>query len=73
MFYLDTRVHLDEIVITVFIHQEFHRTRTSVVHGSCDLDGICADGLALFFRQAQCRCEFDDLLVTTLDGTVSFI
>ncbi len=32
MLHLDSRVHLDEINGSIFVHQEFHRARAAVTH-----------------------------------------
>ena len=72
MFNLDTRVHLDEIVVALSINEEFNGTGTAVINMTRDLERIFADGLALLCGQYQRWCEFDDFLVTALDGAVTF-
>ena len=73
MFYLYSRVHFNEIVLSCFVYQELHCAGTSVVNCLCYLYRIVADGLSLLICQAESRCKFDYLLVSSLDGTVSLI
>ena len=72
MFYLNTRVHFDEVMLTAGIYQEFYSTCTAIVYGTCNFQSIIADSLTLFFIQAQSRTKFDYFLVTTLNGAVTF-
>ena len=73
MFHLDTRVHFDEVMISFMVYQEFYSTCTSVVHRLGDLQSVVADILSLFLCQAERRSKFDHFLVSSLDGTVTFI
>ena len=73
MFDLNTRVDLDEVVPALLINQELGRTGVSVVDGFRELDGIAQDGLSDVFRQVRCRGNLNDLLVSSLDGTVSLV
>ena len=73
MFHLDTRVHFDEVMISFMVYQEFYSTCTSVVHRLGDLQSVVADVLSLLLCQAERRSKFDHFLVSSLDGTVTFI
>ena len=71
VFNLNTRVHFDEIVVAFVVDQEFHGAGAAVVHSFCDLDGVFAKTVSQLLADGQGRCEFNDLLVTSLDGTVT--
>ena len=73
VFYLNSRVHLYEVMVSVFIHQEFHCSCASVVYSSGNLKRIAAYGLSLLVCEAEGRREFDNFLVSSLYGTVSLI
>ena len=72
MFYLNTRVHFDKVMLTAGIYQELYSTCTAIVYRACNFQSVIADCLALFFIQAQSRTEFNYFLMTTLDRTVTF-
>lgn len=73
VFDLNTRVDLDKVVPALLINQELGRTGVSVVDGFRKLDGIAQDGLSDVLRQVRCWSDLDDLLVSSLDGTVSLV
>ena len=73
MLNLNTSVHFDEIVISFFVEKELNRTCTSVVHSSGNLQSVFTDRLPLLISNAQGRCKFDNLLVSSLNRTVSVI
>ena len=73
MLHLNSRVHLDEIMLSVIINKEFNGSCTSVVYGLGNLDRVVADILSLFFCYGKSRCEFHNLLMPSLDRTVTFI
>ena len=73
MFHLHSRVHFYEIVVAVFVHQEFNCTGASVVDRSGYFESVVTDSLPLFLCYGKSRCEFDNLLVPSLYGAVSFI
>ena len=73
MFYLNTRVHFDEVMISFVVYQEFYCSGTSVVYCLGDLESVVADVLSLLFRQAESRSEFNHLLMSSLDGAVTFV
>ena len=70
--YLDSRVHLYEIVVSVLVDEEFHCSCALVVDSLCDLDRVCTEFLAQLVRDAQGRRKFDDLLMASLDRAVTF-
>ena len=73
MLYLDTRVHLDEVVVAFVVEEELYRTCSAVVYRMSDLQSIIADVLSLLFRKAKRRCELDYLLISSLYRAVSLV
>lgn len=71
VFDLDTRVDFDEVMPALLIDQEFRSTGISVVDGLRKLDSIRQDGLSDVFSEVRRGRDFDDLLVSSLNGTVS--
>ena len=71
MLHLNSRVHLDEIVISVLIQQELHRSGTAVIHMSCDFQRVLTDRRSLLFCQTQRRRELNYLLVSSLNRAVA--
>ena len=71
MLHLDARVHLDEVHLAVFIHQELDGARVLIA----DLLQATADGLADLLAHLcihlQRRRLLDQLLVATLDRTLA--
>ena len=64
--------HFHEIkLVRVVVKDELHRPRTDVLDGFSRLDSLLAQVCSQFWREARRRCFFDDLLVPSLDGTVS--
>lgn len=68
---LDTRVDLNKVVSVLLVDEEFGGTRVTVLDSVGELEGIGQDGLSNGFLKMGSRSDFDDLLVTSLDGTVS--
>lgn len=68
---LDTRVDLNKVVSVLLVDEEFSGTRVTVLDSVGELEGIGQDGLSNGFLEMGSRGDFDDLLVTSLDGTVS--
>ena len=73
MFYLYTRVDFDEIeMLFILVYQEFYGAGIDVVHVLHQLHSGVADFFAELLRQGPSRSHFDDLLMTALDGAVTF-
>ena len=73
VFDLNPWIYLDKIKLAVVhIHQEFDRTGTFIVNMCTDFAAQFANLGALFFGKIGGRRAFDDLLVATLNGTISF-
>ena len=73
VFDLDTRIDFDEIeVLFILIDQEFDRAGIHIVDILHQFDSCIADVLSECLRKRPCRRHFDDLLVTALDGAVTF-
>ena len=71
MLHLDTRVHFDKIVVSVFVDQEFHRTGVDIVDRLCNLHGVFIELVANLLRHAPGRGKFHDLLVAALQRAVA--
>ncbi len=71
MFYLDTRVDLNEVMSSHLVDQEFGCSSVPVTDALCELDGIGEESLSNVFREVHCRSDFDDFLMPSLDGTVA--
>jgi hypothetical protein len=69
--YLDTRVDLDKVVAAELVNEELGGTGVAVVDGLCKLDSVVEDSLADLLVEVSGRSDFDDLLVTPLDGAVT--
>ena len=70
---LDSRVDLDKVVPVLLVDQELGGTCVAVVDRLGKPDGIGQDGIASFDRKIFGRGEFDDLLVTSLNGAVTLV
>jgi len=70
---LDSRVDLDKVVPVLLVDQELGGTGVAVVDRLGKPDGIGQDGIASFDRKIFGRGEFDDLLVTSLNGAVTLV
>ena len=66
MLYLDPRIYLDEIVLSMTVQEKFHSTCITVVNGAANFDGIAANSLPLLLSDRKCRGKLHDLLVTPL-------
>src|SRR5436190_12856691 len=72
VFDLDPRVDLDEKkLFAINIEQEFDRTGVPIPDRGAQPDRGFADSSAQGFVERHARRDFDDLLVTPLDGAVA--
>jgi hypothetical protein len=69
---LDTGVNLNEVVAVLLVDQELGGTGVSVVNRLGELDSVGQDGVSGSNRQVLRGCNLNDLLVSSLDGTVTF-
>ena len=69
--HLDTRVHLDEDVIAVWVQEELHGTCTGVSDVPSELHRVSADTFAQFGIEAWRGSHLDNLLVSPLQRAVS--
>ena len=72
MLHLQSRVHLQEVEIAVRICQEFHGTRTHVLHGPRHFQRSLAHGGAHLWRDMGTGGLLDDFLVPPLNGAFAF-
>ena len=70
---LDTRVHLDEDVAPVGREQELDRASIDVTDRPGKPHGVCAHLITQGRVKVGCRGCLDDLLMPSLDGTVSLV
>lgn len=68
---LDTRVDFDEVVPVLLVDQELGSAGVPVATAPGQLEGVVQDSLSDGLVQVRGRGHLDDLLVTTLNGTVS--
>ena len=68
---LNAGVHLDEVVVAVAVHEEFHGAGVHVADGLGDLHGVVVQLLAHALRHAPRRGELHDLLVAALQRAVA--
>ena len=73
VFHLDARVHLDEVKLAVFVHQEFDRAGVLVSDLAEAVLERAADVLAHARRDLQRRRFFDQLLMAALNGTLALV
>ena len=73
MLHLDAGIHLDKVMVSVLVHQEFQGAGVGVAHVLCDLDRVGVDGLAHVFGNGEGRRKFHDLLVAALQGAVTLV
>ena len=72
VFDLDSRIHFDEVeLFRVRIVQEFDRARVVDAAGSAHRERRFKHLTPHVSRQVGRRCEFDDLLVTSLDRAIA--
>lgn len=69
---LETRVDLDKVVAVLLVDQELASTSVSVVGGLGETDGVIEDSLSDIVAEVGRRGHLDHLLVTTLNGAVTF-
>lgn len=70
---LDSGVDLDEVVAVLLVDEELGGTGVAVVDRLGQLDGVGKNGIAGLDGQVLGRGNFDDLLVTALDGAVTLV
>ena len=68
---LHTRIHLDEDVVALLIHEELHGASALVVDVLAELYGIGTDAVTQLRIQRGGRGDLDDLLVAALHGAVT--
>jgi len=71
VFYLNTRIDLNEVMPSHLIDQEFRCASIPVPDALREPDRVRQNGLTHFLREVSCRCNLNDLLVTSLDGAVT--
>ena len=71
VFHLDAGVHLDEIVVAVLVHQEFHRTGRHIAHVLGHFDGVGIEPLSGLLGHAEGGGELHHLLIAPLEGAVA--
>jgi hypothetical protein len=71
VFDLNTRINLNEIVPSHLIDKELRGSSISVSDALRELNRVRQNGLTHFLRKVGCRCDLDNLLVTSLDGAVT--
>ena len=69
---LDTGVDLDEVVAALLVNQELGRAGVPVAYTLREPDRVRKDRLADLLGRVGGGGDLDDLLVTTLYGTVTF-
>ena len=70
---LDSGVDLDKVVAVLLVDKELSGTGIAVVDRLGQLDGIVKDGITSLNRQVLCGGNFDNLLMTALDGAVTLV
>ena len=71
--HLDAGIHLNEVVIAVFVHQEFHRARGDVAHVPGHLDGVRIELGAGSLRHAPGGGELHHFLIAALERAVPLV
>ena len=71
MLNLDTGVDFDEVVPSHLVDQKLSSASIPVTDALCQLDRICKDSPADLLRKVSGRSDLNNLLVATLDGTVT--
>lgn len=69
---LDPRIDFDEIVAAHLVNQKLCSSGIPVVNAPGQLNGIGQDRLANFLGEMSRGCNFDNLLMTTLDRAITF-
>lgn len=70
---LDSGVDLDKIVPVLLVHQELCGAGIAVLDRLGQPHGVVQDSLPNVIGQILCRCNFNHLLVSALDGTVALV
>ena len=70
---LHARVHLDEDVVTLLIHEELNRAGALVIDVLAELHGVRTDAVTQLRVQRRGRGDLHDLLVAALHGAVTLI
>ena len=68
---LDTGVDLNEVVPAHLVNQELGSACIPVANALRELDSIGEDGPPNLFREMRRWCNFDNLLMATLDGAIT--
>ena len=71
MLHLQARVHFQEIVIQLVIHDELHRARTAVAHGQCGGHSVFAHGFTHRGADHRRRRFFNHFLAAALGRAVA--
>src|SRR5207245_318370 len=71
VFDLDARVHLDEVVVAVFVHEELERADVAVAAAHRGIDRASRDLLAELLADRRRRRLLDELLVAPLDRALA--
>ena len=73
MFYLYTRIDFDEVeMLFILVDEEFNSACIDIIDILHQFDSCFIDLVAQALRKRPCRSHFNDLLMTALDGAVSF-
>ena len=73
MLNLNSWIHFDKVMVAVLVYQELKRTCITIINSFCKFNCIVANCSTLFLCQCNGRSEFNNFLVTSLNGTVTFI
>ncbi len=72
MFHLDPRVDLDEVKVSLGIHDKFHGPGIGIVGCLNQANGSGAHGLSGIVRQLRSGAFLDQFLVAALEGAIPF-
>ena len=71
MFHLQTRVHLEEIEVLIFVNHKFQSSGTVITDPLAGDNGCLGHLFAGLDRDERRRTFLDHLLITPLDGTLT--
>jgi hypothetical protein len=71
VFDLNTRINFNEVVPSHLIDKELRCSSIPVSDALREPDRVRQNGLTHFLGKVGCRCNLDNLLVTSLDGAVT--
>ena len=69
---LDTGVDLNEVVPSHLVHKEFRCSSVTIANALGQLDRVIQNRLPHLLRKMCSRCNFDNLLMPSLDRTITF-